>query len=258
MIAEGKKGEGDGILLRTRGLVKSFGALIAVNRVEFTLPEYEIRAVIGPNGAGKTTFFNLLTGHLNATEGEILFKGENITRLSPAQISHKGIARSFQILNIFPNFSAFGNIRLAVQSRNRFQTPFTPISNLKEVNEKAWAILKMLGLDEKSDVIAPNLSHGEQRHLEIGIALATDPVLLLLDEPTAGMSPGETAESAKLIKRIASEKGLTIIIVEHDMSVVMEVADTITVFNQGRIVAEGSPEEIRENEEVKRAYLKGG
>jgi len=258
LIAEGKKGEGDGILLRTRGLVKSFGALIAVNRVEFTLPEYEIRAVIGPNGAGKTTFFNLLTGHLNATEGEILFKGENITRLSPAQISHKGIARSFQILNIFPNFSAFGNIRLAVQSRNRFQTPFTPISNLKEVNEKAWAILKMLGLDEKSDVIAPNLSHGEQRHLEIGIALATDPVLLLLDEPTAGMSPGETAESAKLIKRIASEKGLTIIIVEHDMSVVMEVADTITVFNQGRIVAEGSPEEIRENEEVKRAYLKGG
>jgi branched-chain amino acid transport system ATP-binding protein len=251
-------GERDDILLRTKGLVKSFGALIAVDRVDFTLPKYEIRAVIGPNGAGKTTFFNLLTGHLNATGGEIIFKGKNIIRLSPAQISHIGIARSFQTVNIFPNFSAFGNIRIAVQSRRRFQTPFTPISNLKEVNQEAHTILKMLGLEEKSDIMATNLSHGEQRHLEIGIALATEPVLLLLDEPTAGMSPGETADTAKLIKRIANEKNLTIIIVEHDMSVVMEVADTITVFNQGRIVAEGSPEAIRENEEVRKAYLKGG
>lgn len=257
-MTEGKTREAAEVLLRARGLVKSFEALIAVDKVDFTLPKHEIRAVIGPNGAGKTTFFNLLTGHLTATEGQILFKGENITRLSPARISHKGIARSFQIVNIFPNFSAFGNIRIAVQSRMRFQNPFTPISSLKQVNEKTWTILKMVGLDEKSVILAPNLSHGEQRHLEIGIALATDPVLLLLDEPTSGMSPGETAETAKLIKRIAREEGLTIIIVEHDMSVVMEVADIITVFNQGRIVAEGPPDEIRENEEVRRAYLKGG
>lgn len=244
-------------LLKVRGLVKSFEALVAVNEVDFNLSENEIRAVIGPNGAGKTTFFNLLTGHLSPTKGKIVFRGEDITRLSPAQISHKGISRSFQIINIFPNFSALENIRIAVQSRNRFQNPFIHVSRLKNEKEKAEIILNLVGLEGKAEVVAPNLSHGDQRHLEIGIALATDPVLLLLDEPTAGMSPGETAETAKLIRKIAREEGLTIIIVEHDMNVVMEVADTITVFHQGSIIAEGSPDEIKKNEKVQEAYLRG-
>ena len=246
-----------GELLTTRQLVKSFGALVAVNGVNFTLREQEIRAIIGPNGAGKTTFFNLLTGHLPTTKGNIFFRGENITGLSAAQISQKGMARSFQIINIFPNFSAFENIRIAVQSRNRFHNPFIPVSSLHNVNTKARHILDLVGLSDKADVIAPNLSHGDQRHLEIGIALATDPMLLLLDEPTAGMSPGETAETAKLIIRIAKEQGLTIIVVEHDMNVVMEVADTITVFHQGGIVAEGPPDAIREDPKVQEAYLRG-
>jgi len=246
-----------GELLTTRQLVKSFGALVAVNGVNFTLREQEIRAIIGPNGAGKTTFFNLLTGHLPTTKGNIFFRGENITGLSAAQISQKGMARSFQIINIFPNFSAFENIRIAVQSRNRFHNPFIPVSSLHNVNTKARHILDLVGLSDKADVIAPNLSHGDQRHLEIGIALATDPMLLLLDEPTAGMSPGETAETAKLIIRIAKEEGLTIIVVEHDMSVVMEVANTITVFHQGSIVAEGPPDAIREDPKVQEAYLRG-
>jgi len=244
-------------LLKVRGLVKSFEALVAVNEVDFNLSENEIRAVIGPNGAGKTTFFNLLTGHLSPTKGKIVFRGEDITRLSPAQISHKGISRSFQIINIFPNFSALENIRIAVQSRNRFHNPFIHVSRLKNEKEKAEIILNLVGLEGKAEVVAPNLSHGDQRHLEIGIALATDPVLLLLDEPTAGMSPGETAETAKLIRKIAREEGLTIIIVEHDMNVVMEVADTITVFHQGSIIAEGSPDEIKKNEKVQEAYLRG-
>ena len=244
-------------LLTVRGLVKSFEALVAVNGVDFDLLRNEIRAIIGPNGAGKTTFFNLLTGHLSPTKGKIVFRDEDITRLSPAQISHKGISRSFQIINIFPTFSALENIRIAVQSRNRFHNPFIHVSRLKNEKEKAEGILNSVGLEGKAEVVAPNLSHGDQRHLEIGIALATDPVLLLLDEPTAGMSPGETAETAKLIRKIAREEGLTIIIVEHDMNVVMEVADTITVFHQGSIIAEGSPDEIKKNEKVQEAYLRG-
>ena len=245
-------------LLRTEGLVKAFGALLAVDNVDFVLPRREIRAIIGPNGAGKTTFFNLLTGHLAATEGTILFGGQKISGLSPAHISHKGIARSYQITNIFPNFSTFENIRLAVQSRNRFHSPFVHISSLRDVDEKTWNILTLLGLEGKAEVTAPNLSHGDQRLLEIGIALATDPVLLLLDEPTAGMGVADTAETAKLIKRISKEQDLTIILVEHDMDVVMEVADVITVLQAGRILAEGPPEEIKMNAKVQEAYLRGG
>ena len=244
-------------LLAVRGLVKSFEALMAVHDVDFSLPKNEIRAVIGPNGAGKTTFFNLLTGHLSPTRGNIIFRGEDITGLSPAKISHKGISRSFQITNIFPNFSAVENIQIAVQSRNRFHHPFTHVSSLKDEREKAEKILALVGLKDMAKIMAPNLSHGDQRHLEIGIALATNPILLLLDEPTAGMSPAETTATAKLIRRIAKEEGLTIIIVEHDMGVVMEVADTISVFHQGSIIAEGSPEVIRMDEKVQEAYLKG-
>jgi len=248
---------GEDLFLTTRGLVKTFGALISVDKIDFALPRYEIRAVIGPNGAGKTTFFNLLTGHLKPSDGQILFRGEDITGLSPDRISHKGMAMSFQIVNIFPNFSAFENIRIAAQSRSKVSNPFKHISSLDAVNDRANSVLQLVGMEEKADVKAPNLSHGEQRHLEIGIALATNPILLLLDEPTAGMSPAETAQTARLISRISKKEGLTIIIVEHDMNVVMEVADTITVLNEGRIVAEGTPAEIRNDDEVKRAYLKG-
>lgn len=229
---------------------------MAVFEVDFNLPKNEIRAIIGPNGAGKTTFFNLLTGHLSPTRGKVVFRGEDITGFSPAKISHKGMSRSFQVTNIFPNFSALENIRIAVQSRNRFHNPFMHVSRLRKEREKAEKILELVGLKDMAKSLAPNLSHGDQRHLEIGIALATNPILLLLDEPTAGMSPAETTTTAKLIKRIAREEGLTIIIVEHDMAVVMEVADTISVFHQGSIIAEGSPDAIRKDEKVQEAYLK--
>ena len=231
-----------------------FGGLVALNGVSFEVQRDEIRAIIGPNGAGKSTFFNCLTGVLRPTSGQILFNGEDITGLPPDRISRKGIARSYQITNILPNATTLENVRIAAQSRRHRWSLLTHHRAYGDIIERTEAVLQAVGLRGQKDELAANLSHGEQRHLEIGIALATEPELLCLDEPTAGMSAAETHDTMALIRRIAPN--LTILIVEHDMQVVMELAHRITVLHYGEVLAEGTPAEIRQNARVLEAYLK--
>ncbi len=245
---------GDGVLLESQALTKEFGGLIAVNAVDFRIRRGELRAVIGPNGAGKTTFFNMLTGVLPPSRGRIVFKGRDITRLPAHAVSRLGIARSYQVTNIFGDLSVFENIRIAAQSRVTHYRCWRNAERLSGVTGRADEILRRLGLAAKRDLPAAALSHGEQRYLEIGIALATDPDFLLLDEPTAGMSPEETGRTATFVRELAGQ--LTIVLVEHDMEVVMGISDRITVLNYGQVLAEGTPAEIRENPEVRRVYLR--
>jgi branched-chain amino acid transport system ATP-binding protein len=248
-------GRGDAApLLRTEGLTIRFGGLAALNGVDFEVGRREIRAVIGPNGAGKSTFFNCLTGVLRPTAGRILLDGDDITGLSPDRISRKGIARSYQITNILPNATALENVRVAAQSRRHAWSMLTHHSAFTDIIAKAETMLEAVGLRHKAYELAANLSHGEQRNLEIAIALATEPQLLCLDEPTAGMSAAETHDTIALVRRIAGD--LTILIVEHDMEVVMELADRITVLHYGSVLAEGTPAEIQENPKVLEVYLK--
>ena len=241
-------------ILRTKGLSVHFGGLSALNQINFEVARGELRAIIGPNGAGKSTFFNCLTGVLRPSDGRIMLNGEDITGLASNRISQKGIARSYQITNILPNATVLENVRIAAQSRRHAWNMITHHSAFADINAKAEAALDSVGLLGKEDEMAANLSHGEQRNLEIGIALATEPSLLCLDEPTAGMSAAETHETTKLVRRIA--KNLTILIVEHDMQVVMGLADRITVLHYGEILAEGTPEEIQRNPKVLEVYLK--
>jgi branched-chain amino acid transport system ATP-binding protein len=240
--------------LRTEDLTVRFGGLTALNQVNFVVGRNEIRAIIGPNGAGKSTFFNCLTGVLRPSAGHILFDGGEITGLSPDRISHRGIARSYQITNILPNATALENVRIAAQSRRHGWSLLAHHRAYRDIIEKAEAVLEAVGLLTKANELAANLSHGEQRNLEVGIALATDPQLLCLDEPTAGMSAAETQDTMALVRSIA--KNLTILIVEHDMQVVMELARRITVLHYGEILAEGTPAEIQQNPRVLEVYLK--
>jgi branched-chain amino acid transport system ATP-binding protein len=241
-------------ILRTEGLTIRFGGLTALNNIDFALGRDEIRAVIGPNGAGKSTFFNCLTGVLRPTSGHILLNGEDIAGLPPDRISRKGIARSYQITNILPNATVLENVRIAAQSRRHGWSLFRHHRAYRDIIDKGVAVLEQVGLRGKAEELAANLSHGEQRNLEIGIALATEPQLLCLDEPTAGMSAAETRETVELVRRIARD--LTILIVEHDMEVVMGLADRITVLHYGEILAEGTPTEIQRNPRVLEVYLK--
>jgi branched-chain amino acid transport system ATP-binding protein len=241
-------------LLSAADLTVRFGGLAALNGVSFEVRREEIRAIIGPNGAGKSTFFNCLTGVIRPTSGRIVFNSEDITGLPPNRISQKGIARSYQITNILPNATTLENVRIAVQSRRHAWNMLTHHADFRDIMDKSEAVLASVGLSSKTDELAANLSHGEQRNLEIGIALATEPTLLCLDEPTAGMSPAETQDTMQLVRRIA--KDLTILIVEHDMQVVMELAHRITVLHYGEILAEGAPAEIQENPRVQEVYLK--
>jgi branched-chain amino acid transport system ATP-binding protein len=241
-------------ILCTEDLTVRFGGLTALNRVNFAVQRGEIRAIIGPNGAGKSTFFNCLTGVQRPSSGHILCNGEDITGLTPDRISRKGIARSYQITNILPNATALENVRIAAQSRRHGWSLLTHYRAYRDIIEKAEAVLQAIGLGAKRDELAANLSHGEQRNLEIGIALATEPQLLCLDEPTAGMSAGETHDTMELVRRIGED--LTILIVEHDMQVVMELARRITVLHYGEILAEGAPAEIQQNPRVLEVYLK--
>jgi branched-chain amino acid transport system ATP-binding protein len=241
-------------MLRTEGLTKRFGGLTAVNNVNLTIPRGEIRAIIGPNGAGKSTFFNCVTGVLRPSAGRIYVNGEDLAGLPPHRISHKGIARSYQITNILPGATVLENARIAAQSRHHSWSLFRHHQSYRDLLELARTALGSVGLGEKESELAANLSHGEQRNLEIAIALATEPELLCLDEPTAGMSVSETHATAELVRRIASN--LTILIVEHDMEVVMGLADRITVFHYGEVLAEGTPAEIQANARVQEVYLK--
>jgi branched-chain amino acid transport system ATP-binding protein len=242
-------------LLETVSLTKSFGGLIAVDEVNFNLQKGDLQSIIGPNGAGKSTFFRLISGEHKPSEGEITFDGKDITGLSQTAISHLGIAVAYQITNIFPMLSVFENVRVAAQSRQTTYNFWSRALLMRDVVDQTLQILEDIGLAEFKDEIAGNLSHGDQKRLEIGIALATKPKLLLLDEPTAGLAPTETRETIELIKKIA--QNLSIILVEHKMKVIMEVSDKITVLHYGRLLAQGSPDEIRANEDVRKVYLGG-
>jgi branched-chain amino acid transport system ATP-binding protein len=248
------RGAASAPVLKTERLSVRFGGLAALSQVDFELARDEVRAIIGPNGAGKSTFFNCLTGVLRPTAGRVLFNGEDITGLPSNTISQKGIARSYQITNILPNASVLENVRIAAQSRRHAWNIVSHHSAFADINGKTEAAIDSVGLLSKAHELASNLSHGEQRNLEIGIALATEPTLLCLDEPTAGMSAAETHDTMQLVRRIA--KDLTILIVEHDMQVVMELCHRITVLHYGEILADGTPEEIQRNPKVQEVYLK--
>ena len=241
-------------ILQTDGLTVRFGGLTALNQVSIAVAPGEVRAIIGPNGAGKSTLFNCLTGVLRPTAGRIVLDGQNVTGLPPHALSHKGIARSYQITNILPGATVLENVRIAAQSRRHGWNLWRHHRAYTDVLERARGVLAAVGLEDKAEEQAANLSHGEQRNLEIGIALATEPRVLCLDEPTAGMSAVETRATVELVRRIAAD--YTILIVEHDMEVVMGLARTITVLHYGEVLAEGTPAEIQANARVQEVYLK--
>ncbi|MGH7374636.1 MAG: ABC transporter ATP-binding protein [Candidatus Rokuibacteriota bacterium] len=243
----------DGVLLQTDRLTRSFGSLTAVNSVSLTVRRGELRSIIGPNGAGKTTFFRLVSGEMEPSSGRVMFKDADITGLPQHRVVRLGIAKSYQITNIFPYLSVLENVRVAVQGYARSFNFWSRADALAGVRARADEILASVGLAPRADRLAAHLSHGEKRHLEIGIALASDPALLLLDEPTAGMSPEETDETMVLIRELA--KGRTVVLVEHKMKLVMGISDRVTVLHQGSVLADGTPDEIRSNRLVQETYL---
>ncbi len=246
------------IIFQTINLRKEFGALVAVDNVNLQVRANTLHAIIGPNGAGKTTFFNLLSGNIEPTSGQVLFKGRNITHQPVHRTIHFGIGRSFQITNIFPNLTVLENIRLAAQAMGRDNFKFwQPSSSFKKYEERAWQVAEKVGLKDRAYALAKTLPHGGQRKLELGMILAPDPAVLLLDEPTAGMASEQVPELIALIQEIQKGGNKTVLLVEHNMNVVMSVSDTITVMHQGKVLAEGSPAEITANSEVQTAYLGG-
>jgi len=246
-----------GPLLEVAGLKRSFGGFQALGGVSFQVEAGEISAVIGPNGAGKTTLFNVITGHLAPDSGRVGFAGRDITGQPPHAICRLGLARSFQRTNIFPRLSVFENVQIAILSHERRAYGlWTGAQGLGR--DRTMEILEDVGLALRAADPSGSLSYGDQKQLELGIALALEPTLLLLDEPTAGMSPQETRTSVALVARIARERKLTVLFTEHDMEVVFSVAQRIRVLHQGRLIAEGAPEEIRGLAEVKRVYFGEG
>jgi branched-chain amino acid transport system ATP-binding protein len=243
-------------MLQVEGIVKSFDDFMAVNGANLTVDKGEIVAVIGPNGAGKTTLFNLITGALKRDSGRIIFKGEEISELPPYDICKKGISRSYQIVNIFSRLTVFENVQVAVLSyQRRSSNLFRPAQSLAVKETKS--ILESMGLSDKEKSIAGSLSHGDQKILEIAIALGNEPELLILDEPTAGMSPEETQATMELVKRLANQRGLTILFCEHDMDIVFSIAHSIMVMRHGQTIIQGNLKEVRSNKEVQEAYLGG-
>lgn len=245
-----------GTILETRALRKEFGALVAVDDVDLEIEEGALHSIIGPNGAGKTTLFNLISGTLHPTDGRVFYRGEDITDHPIHETIHKGIGRSFQITNIFPNLSVLENVRLAVQALgdDSFRM-LTSTGRFPAYVERANEVLERVGLSDRAMQPAGTLPHGDQRKLELGMILAPDPDVLMLDEPTAGMAAEQVPDLMSLVGEIRRSGGKTVVLVEHNMNVVMRVSDWITVMHQGAILAEGTPAEISKNEQVQTAYL---
>ncbi len=243
-------------LLRVENVSKHFGSLVAVNDVSMTVAPGELRAVIGPNGAGKTTFFNLITGFFRPTSGRIMFDGDDITALLPARRVWRGIARTFQITEVFPELTVHENLRIPVEVASGFRLqPWLSRDADAKVRARVDELLQMGGLTGKAGRIVGELAHGDQRSTEIMMAIGLNPRLLLLDEPTAGMGEQETLDIIQLVRRLHKDSKLTIVLIEHDMRVVFHLADRIMVLDQGKFLAEGTPQEIARNEAVQTAYL---
>ena len=240
-------------MLEVRGLIKNFGALRATDGVDFDVADGETHAVIGPNGAGKTTFISQLAGNLRPDAGTVSFAGTDVTRFSAPRRARMGLARSFQITSVYPEFSALDNVLLAVLARSGHTGFWRPARRDYTLIEPAEQVLAEVGLASRKNILAANLAHGEQRQLEVAMALATGPRLLLLDEPMAGMGVEESQRMIALLQKLKKTK--TIILVEHDMDAVFRLADRISVLVYGRVIATGAPEQIRANEEVRKAYL---
>jgi branched-chain amino acid transport system ATP-binding protein len=241
-------------VLDVRNVAKSFGGFQAVGGVSLAVAPGSISAIIGPNGAGKTTLFNLITGHLRPDTGQVVFKGRDVTGIAPHDLCRLGMGRSFQRTNIFPRLTVFENVQAAyVSHRGRGWSLFGSVDRL--YRGETEGILRAVGLHDRAHEESRFLSHGGQKQLELGIALALEPEILLLDEPTAGMSAGETRESIALIERLAHERRLTLLFTEHDMEVVFSISQHIIVLHQGRIIADGVPEEVRRDPQVRRVYL---
>lgn len=247
-------GRTDHAILELKDVYKDFDGLEVLFGINLGIQSGERHAIIGPNGAGKSTIFNLITGKYLPSKGKIFFRGQDITGAPPFNLNRQGMARSFQITNIFRTMTVFQNVRNAVLSKNKIRyNLFSRLDRMEEINRQTGKVLEQIGLLERREVMAGLLSYGQQRALEIGLTIATDPQLILLDEPTAGMSTEETREAVKLIERVT--EGKTLVIVEHDMEVVFSLANRISVIYYGEVLASGPPGEIRQNQKVKDAYL---
>ena len=241
-------------LLDIEGVAKSFNGFRAVDGVDLRIEQGQRRAVIGPNGAGKTTLFSLLTGQLRPDAGRVLLEGRDITGLPPQRIAAAGISRAFQVTSIFRELSVLRNVQIALLAA-RGRTKRLWGAAWSREHEQAESLLDEVGLGELADVPAGELSHGDQRALELALALAREPTLLLLDEPTAGMAPAETKRAMELVRRVVGERGITLLFCEHDMDVVFGTADCVTVMHEGRVIADGAPEDVRADEQVRQVYL---
>jgi branched-chain amino acid transport system ATP-binding protein len=244
--------------LGATGLTKRFGGIVAVDDVDLAVPDGELRAIIGPNGAGKTTLFNILTNALEPSSGSVYLHGEEVTEVPQEQRPHQGLARSFQSNQLFNELSVLENVRVVVQTIESGPFAFDVLREGRTLYaDRAMDIVESVGLTAKRDVLAKNLSHGDQRRLGIAMALATEPSVLLLDEPTSGLGSSETGSATDLIQSIQTERGLTLLLIEHDMDIVLSISDRITVLDKGRVLATGTPEEIQGDETVQEAYLGG-